>query len=138
MHWDILKHVSYLNLILSKACQNYLYKMTFLGIHYSICITFILYFYLGGLHCANDIFNVDTNNVNWVSRPKSDRCDNALNGLHTNATLFGFSITIDESKNSLFVGAPGCNGVYECPNFGGCADISHSKMKYSAKPQGNR
>ena len=112
--------------------------MTFSGVNYLIFITFICYFYLGGLHCENEIFNVDTKNVNWVSRPTGDRCDNVLNGLHTNATLFGFSITIDESKPSLFVGAPGCNGVYECPNFANCQDVSHSKMSYSPKNEGNR
>ena len=90
-------------------------------------IKLILYLYLSGLNCANENFNVDTSQSKWVPRPGGD-CGTA--------SLFGFSITIDESKSSLFVGAPGCNRVYECPNFGNCRDVN-SKMSYSPMNQGN-
>ena len=62
-----------------------------------------------------------------VSKPDDNSCDNGrLNGLDKNASLFGFSISIDESENTLVIGAPNCNQVYKCPNFRDCKGIQSS------------
>ena len=58
------------------------------------------------------------NDILWISKPRGLYCDAP--------SLFGFSISIDESKGSAFVGAPGCNGLYECQLNGAsvCQDLT--------------
>ena len=44
----------------------------------------------------------------------------------TNSSLFGFSISIDESQNSLWIGAPNCDQVYKCHKFENCKEMQKS------------
>ena len=75
-------------------------------------------------YCQNEIFGIDMQDVIWHSQPSTfDNCARVRN----QASLYGFSIAIDGGKGSLFIGAPGCNGLYECSNYKirqPCQDIS--------------
>ena len=86
------------------------------------------YFYINQSDCQTDVFNIDMHNLCWLEMPKIRHCQKP--------SLYGFSISIDESKHSAFVGAPGCNGLFECKLDEGdaCEDIS--RKIYSANNPG--
>ena len=102
-------------------------------------VIFLHYFCLKGYHCQNDIFNIAMDAAELVSQPDDRSCDNE--GLrikdnqrfNTHASLFGFSISIDESENALVIGAPNCNQVYKCPNFQDCKGIQSSFIDSSVQ-----
>ena len=63
-----------------------------------------------------------------LEKPVDQRCDERLgkDASKPNSSLFGFSISIDESQNSLWIGAPNCDQVYQCPTFGNCKGMRQS------------
>ena len=103
-------------------------------------ISILLAFYFRGLKASDEIFATDIKNVIWLQKPEQDpKCNNVIREMsekfQSEKSLFGFSLTFDDNKDSLFVGAPGCNGLYECKNFRNCKDVSSTI--YSSVNPGN-
>ena len=103
-------------------------------------ISILLAFYFGGSKASDEIFATDVKNVLWLQKPQQDtKCNNVIRQMNekfqNEKSLYGFSLTFDDNKDSLFVGAPGCNGLYECKNFRSCEDVSSSI--YSSVNPGN-
>ena len=94
----------------------------------SIIYVLVFYLYLKELKCDKDVFNIAMDSVVPLSKPGDKGCGATLgkDASSTNSSLFGFSISIDESKNSLWIGAPNCNQVYNCPNFQNCKGMRKS------------
>ena len=96
--------------------------------YYSIWIFFIFFFYLKVYDCENEIFNIALDSTKLILKPDDSNCNQigTEQGTISNSSLFGFSISIDETENSLFIGSPNCNQVYKCPNFENCNGIQNS------------
>ena len=87
------------------------------------CIIIFLAFCFG--ESKAEIFATDVKNVIWLPQPQvNDNCARVMRQMDKKTSFYGFSISIDDSNDSLFVGAPGCNGLYECKNFRNCRDVS--------------
>jgi len=111
------------------------------------CLLAIFYINIGYGQTDNiDINDAFMNNALWLENPGGSRCSRAMNQMGTNKSFFGFSMTIDDSSRGnsndyLYVGAPGCNGLYQCPAFRGgvsganCKDVSQTL--YSPNNPGN-
>ena len=105
-----------------------------------IYIIILSAFYFGGLKASDEIFATDVSNTLWLRKPQQDpKCNNVIRQMNekfqNEKSLYGFSLTFDDNKDSLFVGAPGCNGLYECKNFRNCKDVS--SIMYSSVNPGN-
>ena len=103
-------------------------------------ISILSAFYFGGLKASDEIFATDVRNVIWLQKPQQDpKCNNVIRQMNEKfqdeRSLYGFSITFDDNKDSLVIGAPGCNGLYECKNFRSCEDVS--SIIYSSNNPGN-
>ena len=105
-----------------------------------IYIIILSAFYFGGSKASDEIFATDVKNVLWLQKPQLDtNCNNVIRQMtekfKNEKSLFGFSLTFHDNEDSLFVGAPGCNGLYECRNFRSCKDVS--PIIYSSVNPGN-
>ena len=99
-------------------------------------VIIFLTFCFGKFIAIADIFATDVKNVIWLPQPQvNDNCARVMRQMDKKTSLYGFSISIDDSNDSLFVGAPGCNGLYECRNFRSCKDVS--PIIYSSVNPGN-
>ena len=91
-------------------------------------INILLVFYLGESNAKDDIFATDVENVIWLLQPQvNDNCAQVRRQMLEKTSLYGFSLAFNDKKDTLFVGAPGCNGLYECKNFDNfrsCKDVS--------------
>ena len=96
--------------------------------YYSIWLFLIFFFCLKVFECENDIFNIALDSTKLILKPEDQSCNQVgiEQGTISSSSLFGFSISIDETENSLFIGAPNCNQVYKCPNFENCNGIRNS------------
>ena len=103
-------------------------------------ISILLAFYFVGSKASDESFATDVKNVLWLQKPQQDtKCNNVIRQMNekfqNEKSLYGFSLTFDDNKDSLFVGSPGCNGLYECKNFRSCKDVS--SIIYSSNNPGN-
>ena len=66
--------------------------------------------------------------VGILEKPGDQSCDGKLgeDASKPNSSLFGYSISIDESQNSLWIGTPNCDQVYNCPAFENCKGMRNS------------
>ena len=96
--------------------------------YYSISLFFIFFFCFKFCDCKNEVFNIALDSTKVILKPDDQSCNQIgiEQGTISNSSLFGFSVSIDETENSLFIGAPDCNQVYKCPNFENCNGIRNS------------
>ena len=98
------------------------------GLSILMFINVLLVFYLGESNAKDEIFATDVENVIWLPQPQvNDNCAQTRRRMLEKTSLYGFSLAFDDKKDTLFVGAPGCNGLYECKNFKNfrsCEDVS--------------
>ena len=120
------------------------FKMKYFKYLKLTCLLVVFYINIGYGQSDNiDINDAFMNNALWLENPGGSRCSSAMNQMHTNKSLFGFSMTIDDSNSNdyLYIGAPGCNGLYQCPAFrkgvsgANCIDVSQTL--YSPNNPGN-
>ena len=98
------------------------------GLSISIFINVLLVFYFGESNAKDEIFASDVENVIWLPQPQvNDNCAQVRRQMLEKTSFYGFSLAFDDKKDTLFIGAPGCNGLYECKNFDNfrsCKDVS--------------
>ena len=96
--------------------------------YYSISLFFKFFFCFKFCDSKNEVFNIALDSTKLILKPDDQSCNQIgiEQGTISNSSLFGFSISIDETENSLFIGAPNCNQVYKCPNFENCNGIRNS------------
>jgi hypothetical protein len=116
------------------------FKMKYYKYSKLICLVAVLYINICyGQNDNIDINDAFMNNAAWLENPsrRGSRCSNEMNQMDTTESFFGFSMTIDDSnqddnRDYLYVGAPGCNGLYKCPAFrrgvsgDDCIDVSQT------------
>ena len=113
----------------SKLDRFLILKMTtYFNLHISSIIFFVFYLYLKEYHCEEDVFNIAMDSVGILEKPGDQSCDGKLgeDASKPNSSLFGYSISIDESQNSLWIGTPNCDQVYNCPAFENCKGMRNS------------